>query len=76
MISLSIPKKCLLIWQDIFDLGTLALCLRIAPLFHNFRNSANIRNSLIYCVNRYLLMFGGSQGQIPYHASMNGILTF
>ena len=29
------------------------------------RNSTNIRNSLIYCVNRYFLMFGGSQGHSP-----------
>ena len=40
------------------------------------RNSANIRNPLIYYVNRYFLMFGGSQVQKPYHASMNGFLTF
>ena len=30
------------------------------------RNSANIRNPLIYYVNRYFLMFGGSQVQKPY----------
>ena len=36
----------------------------------------NIRNPLIYYVNRYFLMFGGSQVQKPYHASMNGFLTF
>ena len=51
-------------------------CLRIAALLRNSRNSANIRNPLIYYVNRYFLMFGGSQVQMPYHASMNGILTF
>ncbi len=50
--------------------------LRIASLFHNFRNPPNIRNPLIYYVNRSFLMFGGSQVQMPYHASMNGILTF
>jgi len=49
---------------------------RIAPLFHNSRNPSNIRNPLIYYVNRFFLMFGGSQGQMPYHASMNGISTF
>lgn len=37
---------------------------------------SNIRNPLIYCVNRYFLMFGGAQVQKPYHASMNGFLTF
>ena len=51
-------------------------CLRIASLLRNSRNSTNIRNPLIYGVNRYFLMFGGSQVQTPYHASMNGILTF
>ena len=51
-------------------------CLRIAPLQSSSRNSTNIRNPLIYCVNRYFLMFGGSQVQKPYHASMNGFLTF
>ena len=51
-------------------------CLRIAPLRSSSRNSANIRNPLIYYVNRYFLMFGGSQVQKPYHASMNGFLTF
>ena len=40
------------------------------------RNPANIRNPLIYYVNRYFLMFGGSQVQKPYHASMNDFLTF
>ena len=37
------------------------------------RNPVNIRNPLIYCVNRFFLMFGGSKSQMPYHASMNGI---
>ena len=37
---------------------------------------SNIRNPLIYCVNRYFLIFGGSRVQKPYHASMNGFLTF
>ena len=41
--------------------------IRIAPLFHNFRNPANIRNPQIYCINRYFLMFGGYQGPISYH---------
>ena len=36
----------------------------------------NIRNPLIYCVNRCFFMFCGSQVQKPYHASMNGFLTF
>ena len=51
-------------------------CLRIAPLQSSSRNSINIRNPLIYWVNRCFLMFGGSQVQKPYHASMNGFLTF
>ena len=51
-------------------------CLRIALLQSSSRNSINIRNPLIYCVNRCFLMFGGSQVQKPYHASMNGFLTF
>ena len=42
--------------------------------FHE--SKADIRNPLIYYVNRYFLMFGGSQVQKPYHASMNGFLTF
>ena len=37
---------------------------------------SNIRNSLIYCVNRYFLMFGGSQVQKSYRASTNDFLTF
>ena len=40
------------------------------------RNSANIRNPLICYTNHSFLMFGGSQVQTPYHASMNGVLTF
>ena len=40
------------------------------------RNSANIRNPLICYTNHYFLMFSGSQVQKPYHASMNGFLTF
>ena len=51
-------------------------CLRIAPLLRNSRNPVNIRNPLIYCVNHYFLMFGGSQGQLSYHASMNDSWTF
>ena len=35
-----------------------------------------IRNSLIYCVNRYFLMFGGSQVQKSYRASTNDFLNF
>ena len=52
------------------------LILRIAPQLSCSRNPLNIRNSLIYYANRYFLMFGGSQVQKPYHASMNGFLTF
>ena len=37
---------------------------------------SNIRNPLIYCVNRYFLMFGGSQVQKFYRASTNDFLTF
>ena len=37
---------------------------------------SNIRNPLIYCVNRYFLMFGGSQVQKSYRASTNDFLTF
>ena len=48
----------------------LVWCLRIAPLRSSSRNSTNIRNPLIYYVNRYFLMFGGFQVQKPYHASM------
>ena len=40
------------------------------------RNSANIRNPLICYTNHSFLMFDGSQVQKPYHASMNGFLTF
>ena len=54
----------------------LVWCLRIAPLRSSSRNSTNVRNPLIYYVNRYFLMFGGSQVQKPYHASMNGFSTF
>ena len=35
----------------------------------------NIRNSLIYYVNRYFLMFGGAQGQKSYHANINNFST-
>ena len=52
-------------------LAELQTMIRIAPLFHNFRNPANIRNPQIYCINRYFLMFGGYQGPTSYHASMN-----
>ena len=37
---------------------------------------SNIRNPLIYCVNRYFLMFGGFQVQKLYRASTNSFLTF
>ncbi len=37
---------------------------------------SNIRNPLIYYVNRYFLMFGGSQVQKSYRASTNDFLTF
>ena len=51
-------------------------CLRIAPLQSNSRNSINIRNPHIYCVNSYFLMFSGSQVQMFYLASKNDTLTF
>ena len=35
----------------------------------------NMRNPLIYYVNRYFLMFGGAQGQKSYHANMNNFST-
>ena len=54
-----------------FDLNW---CLRCFPLPQN-APQFDI-NPLIYYVNRYFLMFGGSQVQKPYHASMNGFLTF
>ena len=61
-------------------LGETAFCpnkhQRIATLLHSSRNSTNIHNPQIYCVNRYLFMFGGSQVQMPYHASMNSVLNF
>ena len=37
---------------------------------------SNIRNPLIYYVNRCFLMFGGSQVQKSYRASTNDFLTF
>ena len=52
------------------------------PMIHRLlriscsRNPANIRNPLIYYVNRYFSVFYGAQVQKPYHASMNGFLTF
>ena len=42
---------------------------RIAPQLRCSRNPPNIRNPLIYCVNRYFLIFGVSQVQKPYRAS-------
>mgnify|MGYP000730179171 CR=1 FL=1 len=38
--------------------------------------SSKYSNLLIYCVNRYFLIFGMSQVQTPYRASTNGFLTF
>ena len=48
---------------------------RIAPQLRCSRNPPNIRNPLIYCVNRYFLIFGVSQVQTPYRASTNDFLT-
>ena len=39
-------------------------------------NPANIRNPLIYYVNRYFLMFGGFQEQMLYRASTNSFCSF
>ena len=44
---------------------------QIAPQLRCSRNPPNIRNPLIYCVNRYFLIFGVSQAQKPYRASTN-----
>ena len=52
------------------------LISRIAPQLCCSRNPSNIRNPLIYCVNRYFLIFGGSQVQKLYRASTNSFLTF
>ena len=49
---------------------------RIAPQLRCSRNPPNIRNPLIYCVNRYFLIFGVSQAQKPYRASTNSFLIF
>ena len=49
---------------------------RIATQLRCSRNPPNIRNPLIYCVNRYFLMFGGSQVQKSYRASTNDFLIF
>ena len=40
------------------------------------RINYKIRNSLIYCVNRCFLMFGGSPVQKSYRASTNDFLNF
>ena len=48
----------------------------IPGLLRSSRNPPNIRNPLIYYVNRYFLIFGVSQVQKPYRASTNGFLTF
>ena len=39
------------------------LILRIATQLRWFRNPPNLRHPLIYCVNRYFLIFGASQVQ-------------
>ena len=49
---------------------------RIASQLRYSRNPSNIRNPLIYCVNRFFLIFDVSQVQKPYRASTNGFLTF
>ena len=49
---------------------------RIATQLRCSRNPPNIRNPLIYYVNRYFLIFGVSQVQKPYRASTNSFLTF
>ena len=49
---------------------------RIATQLRCSRNPPNIRNPLIYCANRYFLIFGVSQVQKPYRASTNSFLTF
>ena len=49
--------------------------LRIAIQLRCSHNPPNIRNPLIYFVNRYFLIFGVSQVQTP-RASMNDFLTF
>lgn len=67
VIFLFLLKICIIISL----LAELQTMIRIAPLFHNFRNPANIRNPRIYCINRCFLMFGGYQGPTSYHASMN-----
>ena len=67
VIFLFLLKICIII----FLLAELQTMIRIAPLFHNFHNPANIRNPRIYCIKRYFLMFGGYQGPTSYHASMN-----
>ena len=40
------------------------------------RNSTNIRNPLIYSVNRCFLIFGGSQVLNAIHAGMIALRTF
>ena len=51
--------------------------LRMARVNSNhFMFAEIIRNPLIYCVNRYFLIFGVSQVQTPYRANTNGFLTF
>ena len=51
--------------------------LRMARVNSNhFMFAKIIRNPLIYCVNRYFLMFGGSQVQKSYRAGTNDFLIF
>ena len=47
------------------------LILRIAPQLSCSRNPLNIRNSLIYYVNRYFHISSVSQVQKPYCTSTN-----
>ena len=50
--------------------------LSLIHILRYSRNPSNIRNPLIYCVNRFFLIFDVSQVQKPYRASTNGFLTF
>ena len=68
MNTLNMRRCCLLYTSHLIP--------RIAPQLRCSRNPPNIRNPLIYCVNRYFLIFGVSQVQTPYRASTNGFLTF
>ena len=55
-------KKVLLSPTDAYEL---LRCEAAPAILRTFRNP------LIYYVNRYFLMFGGSQVQKPYHASVD-----